>query len=117
MNKRIFVFGSNMAGRHGAGSAKEALKNHGAIYGQGFGFQGNSFAIPTKDENFNVLSLSQIKVFIEAFLDLVTSNDEDYEYDITRIGCGLAGYDWDKDIRPLFPEILPLNCHFLNTSR
>lgn len=46
----IFVFGSNLAGRHGAGSALEALKKHGAIYGQGVGRQGNSYAIPTNDE-------------------------------------------------------------------
>jgi hypothetical protein len=45
----IFVFGSNLAGRHGKGSALEALKKHGAIYGQGVGPQGASYAIPTKD--------------------------------------------------------------------
>lgn len=36
----IFVFGSNMAGRHGKGAALYARLNHGAVYGQGIGLQG-----------------------------------------------------------------------------
>ena len=45
----IFVFGSNPEGRHGAGAAKIAREQFGAIYGQGEGLQGNSYALPTKD--------------------------------------------------------------------
>lgn len=45
----IFVFGSNPEGRHGAGAAKIARDRFGAIYGQGEGLQGNSYALPTKD--------------------------------------------------------------------
>lgn len=45
----IFVFGSNPEGRHGAGSAKVAREQFGAIYGVGEGLQGNSYALPTKD--------------------------------------------------------------------
>lgn len=45
----IFVFGSNPEGRHGAGAAKTAKEKFGAIYGQGEGLQGNSYALPTKD--------------------------------------------------------------------
>ncbi len=45
----IFVFGSNTQGRHGKGSAKYALDNFGAIYGQAKGRQGQSYAIVTKD--------------------------------------------------------------------
>ena len=47
--KTIFVFGSNPEGRHGAGSAKVAVNKFGAIYGQGEGLQGQSYALPTKD--------------------------------------------------------------------
>ena len=36
----IFVFGSNLAGRHGAGAAF-AAKERGAIYGRGEGLQGS----------------------------------------------------------------------------
>lgn len=45
----IFVFGSNPEGRHGLGAAKVAIEKFGAIYGQGEGLQGNSYALPTKD--------------------------------------------------------------------
>ena len=45
----IFVFGSNLEGRHGAGAALFAKNNFGAIYGKSEGLQGNSYAIPTKD--------------------------------------------------------------------
>jgi len=30
IERRIFVFGSNLAGRHGAGSARHAYLKHGA---------------------------------------------------------------------------------------
>ena len=59
----IFVFGSNPEGRHGAGSAKVARLQFGAIYGQGEGLQGNSYALPTKDlrvfENHGYRSISR----------------------------------------------------------
>lgn len=45
----IFVFGSNPEGHHGAGSAKVALRQFGAIYGQGEGLQGSSYALPTTE--------------------------------------------------------------------
>ena len=44
----IFVFGSNPEGRHGAGAAKIAREQFGAIYGRGEGLQGNAYALPTK---------------------------------------------------------------------
>ena len=45
----VFVFGSNPEGRHGAGSAKFAVLNFGAVYGQGEGLQGNAYALPTTE--------------------------------------------------------------------
>ena len=41
----VFVFGSNLAGHHGGGAARVALNKFGAIYGQGVGLQGQSYAI------------------------------------------------------------------------
>ena len=43
----VFVFGSNLAGFHGGGAARAAYKKFGAIWGQGVGMQGHSYAIPT----------------------------------------------------------------------
>lgn len=42
----IFVFGSNLAGAHGGGAARLAYNRFGAIWGQGVGLQGQSYAIP-----------------------------------------------------------------------
>ena len=43
----IFVFGSNLEGRHLGGAARTALRHFGAVMGQGVGLQGQSYAIPT----------------------------------------------------------------------
>lgn len=104
----IFVFGSNLAGRHGAGAALFALKNHGAIYGQGIGRQGDSYGIPTKDENIRTLPVSRIKTYVDDFIIYAKLNPN-LEFNVTRIGCGLAGYK-DDDISPLFKKA-PSNCH------
>jgi len=108
----IFVFGSNLAGRHGAGAAKWALENRGAIYGMGSGLQGQSYAIPTKGYDLEVLPLARIKLYVDCFLAFA-GRSPNTEFAITHIGCGLAGYDWEKDIRPLFPAVLPKNCFFI----
>ena len=103
----IFVFGSNLAGRHGAGAAAEAVKKWGAKYGQGIGRQGESYAIPTKDEDLNVLPLHMIKVYVDAFLQYAESIPHQLFY-VTKIGCGLAGYQsWQ--VAPLFLNA-PKNC-------
>ncbi len=73
MNDAIFVFGSNLAGRHGKGAALAALRNHGAIYGQPVGLQGQSYAIPTKDQQLRPLSLSTIRISVEIFISFASS--------------------------------------------
>ena len=55
----IFVFGSNEAGRHGAGAAAQA-KRWGAKNGIGVGLSGHTYAIPTKDKYIETLGLSRI---------------------------------------------------------
>lgn len=103
----IFVFGSNLAGRHGAGAALYARKNHGAIYGQGIGLQGNSYGIPTKDEGLRSLPLGEIQRHIEDFLRFALEHPE-IEFQVTPIGCGLAGYK-HQQIAPFFAAA-PSNC-------
>lgn len=56
----VFVFGSNLGGRHGKGAALCARQHRGAIYGQGVDRQGNAYAIPTKDRLLRVLPLHVI---------------------------------------------------------
>jgi len=111
--RQIFTFGSNLAGRHGKGAAEHALKHHGAIYGQGEGLQGNSYAIPTKGlapsryEPMPVLPLHQIEWHVIRFLAFAREHPE-MTFHVTRIGCGLAGYA-DEQIAPFFKDA-PENC-------
>lgn len=96
----IFVFGSNEAGKHGKGAAFDALRYHGASYGQGTGRQGNSYAIPTKTKTLKPLHLEKIQSSILVFLDYAKNHPE-LLFNVTRIGCGLAGYS-DIEIAPMF---------------
>lgn len=106
---KVFVFGSNLAGIHGAGAARTAHKHHGAIWHQGFGHHGNSFAIPTKDNTIHTLPLDRVKGYVEMFIAYAKANPE-LKFQVTRIGCGLAGYR-DEQIAPLFFNA-PVNCEF-----
>lgn len=108
--QHIFVFGSNLAGIHGAGSAKEAFRLYGAVWGQGVGIAGNSYAIPTKDQHIKSMTLEQIEPYIKDFIEFAKANPS-YRFNIVDIGCGLAGFK-PEDIAPLF-EGAPGNCHFL----
>lgn len=104
----IFVFGSNLAGRHGKGAALCARNDHGAVYGVGIGRTGDSYAIPTKDEKLATLPLSVIRPHVSEFKKYAAEHP-DLEFQVTRIGCGLAGYS-DADIAPMF-DGAPDNCH------
>ncbi|MFA5634146.1 MAG: hypothetical protein WC973_03270, partial [Candidatus Dojkabacteria bacterium] len=76
----VFVFGSNTEGRHGAGAAKVAREQFGAVYGQGEGLQGNAYALPTKDlrvkENrgFKSISPEQITNSIKKLYEVAKQN-------------------------------------------
>lgn len=91
----VFVFGSNLRGEHGGGAARIAYSNFGAIWGQGVGLQGQSYAIPTMHGGVKV-----IKPYVDEFIEFAKVNPELFFY-VTRIGCGIAGFI-DSDIGPLF---------------
>lgn len=109
MAKKVFVFGSNEAGIHGAGAAHYAYKNKGARYGKGYGHHNDSFAIPTKDMEIMTLPLDTIQMYIYGFLAFAKGQRK-LVFQVTRIGCGLAGYK-DNQIAPMFKGA-PLNCIF-----
>lgn len=103
----VFVFGSNLAGIHGAGAARTAMQQHGARWGQGIGRTGNAYAIPTKDESIRSMTLPEIAPFVEKFIQYAKEHSEE-QFFVTRIGCGLAGFR-DLDIGPMFNGV-PANC-------
>lgn len=103
----IFVFGSNLAGMHGMGSAAEAYRNHGAKMGVGRGRTGQSYAIPTKDEELLPLPLHVIHRHVKTFLAYAEEHPS-LNFHIVKVGCGLAGY-MEEEIRPFFADA-PENC-------
>lgn len=103
----IFVFGSNLAGRHGKGAALHARQHHGAINGFGHGRMGNAYAIPTKDENIRTLPLDSIRRYVAIFV-AYAKNHPELRFQVTAIGTGLAGYK-HEDIAPMFKGA-PSNC-------
>ena len=77
------------------------------IEGRGWGPQGHSWAIPTKDKDLKTLPLNAIQEFVWQFL-ADARNHPELEFQVIRIGCGLAGYN-DADIAPMFKNA-PDNC-------
>lgn len=108
-DQMVFVFGSNEAGIHGAGAARFALEKRGAVRNVGFGPQGQSFAIPTKDWIIHTLPIQVVKAYVDRFIAYAWRNNLE-QFQVTAIGCGLAGYA-HKNIAPLF-ERAPDNCFF-----
>lgn len=113
-DNEIFVFGSNQAGRHGAGAALAARNKHGAVYGRGSGPQGRSYAIPTKGFDMEPLPIGHVKMYIDEFIVYAGAHPE-LIFQVTRVGCGLAGFT-DKQIAPLF-LLASDNCRLAPTWR
>jgi len=106
---QLFVFGSNLAGIHGAGAAKFAHKELAAAWGCGMGYTGGCYAIATKDLRIKTLSLHLIEQQVMLFKKLAFE-DVRFDYVVTKIGTGLAGYT-DDEIAPMF-KLAPDNCLF-----
>ena len=114
----VFVFGSNIQGHHKGGASRVAMNHFGAKWGKGVGLQGQSYAIPTTQEDADVIELyvdesmdfavstpsgvDTIVLYVDDFIRFAREHKELFFY-VTRIGCGNAGFT-DEDIAPLFAE-------------
>ena len=98
----VFVFGSNLAGSHGGGAAQLAYKRFGAIWGQGVGLQGQSYAIPTMQGG-----VETIKPYVDEFITFAKAHPE-LKFFVTKIGCGIAGFTVEE-IAPLFEDAIDLS--------
>ena len=117
-DNEVFVFGSNTAGRHGAGAALTALKHFGAVYGEGEGLQGKSYAIPTKNHRIQTMPLNGIAYYVNRFLEFSKEHPE-LTFLVTPIGTGLAGLS-AADIAPMFkgaPKNVVLPKDFLQLNQ
>lgn len=98
----IFVFGSNMGGRHFGGAAHTAYVSFGAQWGIGEGFTGQCYAIPTltregQKMKLEAIGTSIIRMYMEAKIHT------ELDFLVTKIGCGIAGFK-ESEIIPLFRE-------------
>ena len=91
----VFVFGSNLAGLHGGGAARAAYNKFGAVWGQGIGMQGQSYAIPTMQGG-----VETIAPYVDEFIEYA-GNHPEKRFLVTEIGCGIAGFK-PEEIAPLF---------------
>ncbi len=95
----VFVFGSNLGGFHVGGAAHVARKCFGAVWGQGVGLQGQSYAIPTMHGGVDV-----IKPYVDDFIAFAREHKE-LKFLVTPIGCGIAGFTFDE-MAPLFADAI-----------
>jgi hypothetical protein len=95
----VFVFGSNLAGMHGGGAAATAYRCFGAVWGEGLGLYGQSYAIPTMQGG-----VETIKPYVNEFIEFAKSHPE-LRFFVTKIGCGIAGFS-EEEIAPLFAEAI-----------
>ena len=103
---QIFVFGSNLAGRHGRGAALQAMKQFGAEYGVGEGMTGQCYALPTLDGMLMKRQHADLLESVTRFL-LYADAHREYTFLLTKVGCGLAGYD--EDYMRSFFVMIPTN--------
>ena len=96
----IFVFGSNANGYHRGGAAAFAMREFGAVWGQGEGLQGKSYAVPTTE------GMGQLREAVNRFTAFADQHQE-LRFLVTMIGCGNAGYS-PRDIAPLFKGCIDL---------
>ncbi|WP_218621655.1 A1S_2505 family phage non-structural protein [Microbacterium oleivorans] len=90
----VFVFGSNAAGAHGAGAARAAYERFGAVWGEGHGHHGQSYAIDTMS------GADALATGVSRFCEYAAAHP-DLTFLVTEIGCGIAGYVPDE-VAPLF---------------
>lgn len=89
----VFVFGSNIDGKHRAGAARAALE-FGAVWGEGRGLHGQTYAIVTMSGP-DVLAAE-----VTQFLRFAADHPE-LTFLVTPVGCGIAGYT-PEEVAPLF---------------
>lgn len=105
-DNEIFVFGSNLEGRHGGGAALLAYRKWGGVWGQGVGLQGQCYGIPTMHGG-----PEKIKPYVDEFIEFAR-NHKELNFLVTEIGCGIAGFS-PEDIAPLFAEAIDVENIYL----
>ncbi len=93
----VFVFGSNANGLHGGGAARIAHERFGAVWGEGHGHHGQSYAIDTMS-GLEVLA-TEARTFVA-----YAGKHPELTFLLTPVGCGIAGYS-PEQVAPLFASL------------
>lgn len=88
---QIFVFGSNLAGKHCGGAARQAKEAFGAVEDVGEGITGQCYAFPTLDERLNKRIKPELFISVVR-LYAVCADYPDKEFLLTPVGTGIAGF-------------------------
>jgi len=99
----VFVFGSNYDGYHGAGAARTAAEQWGALFGpRGMaGHHGRSYAIPTVGHRFAPIPTAYIIPYVDTFKFYAKVHQE-FKFIVTQVGCGLARIHDDETMARMF---------------
>ncbi len=100
-SNEIFVFGSNARGMHGGGAARAAYESFGAVWGQGHGLQGKSYAIDSMS------GLDALEADTRQFCEFARSHPN-MRFLVTPIGCGIAGLH-PSEVAPYFEDCRSLS--------
>lgn len=101
-DNQIFVFGSNMAGQHLGGAARQAHEQFGAEMGIGEGITGQCYAFPTLERDFNKREIRSLEASRDRLYSTCRSLPEK-EFLLTKVGCGIAGYP-EEEMKNLFVD-------------
>ena len=100
-DNEIFVFGSNLAGAHGGGAAWLAFKQFGAVWGEGVGMYGQTYAIPTMQGG-----VETIKPYVDDFIRNANSVDVESDALTVRERLIFAKEQVIETFKKVFPYIL-----------
>lgn len=92
----IFVFGSNAGGVHGGGAARIAHDRFGAMWGEGHGLYGQTYAIDTMTDE------PTMAAEIVTFIDFAVAHP-DLIFLVTELGCGIGPYQ-PSDVAPYLAD-------------
>ena len=98
---RIFVFGSNLMGIHGAGAARYAHDKLGAEFGIGEGPTGRTYALPTCIAPGLPMKLEDVAEAVDRFI--LHARLDKAQFFVSEVGCGIAGFT-PEQIAPLFAD-------------
>lgn len=119
-DNEVMVFGANAEGSHWGGAARVAYEKFGAVWGEGIGKFGRSYAIPTlifpttTTGKVTKMPIEAIDDCVKDFIKYATEHPELTFY-VTPIGCGIAGFQ-PEEIAPLFFDALLLENVYLPQS-